>query len=58
MPRNLVICFDGTGNEFSLGETSVLRLFELLLHDPLHQLTYYDPGVGTLPAPGLFTKLG
>jgi hypothetical protein len=58
MSRNLVICFDGTGNEFSSGETNVLRLFELLLHDPSQQLTYYDPGVGTLPAPGLFTKVG
>ena len=64
MPKNIVICCDGTGNEFGPENTNVVKLFELLTKDPLTQVAYYDPGVGTLSAPGvisapakLFTKL-
>ena len=44
--RNVVVCCDGTGNEFSTNRTNVLRLWRSLAKGP-HQLTYYDPGVGT-----------
>jgi uncharacterized protein (DUF2235 family) len=52
--RNLVICFDGTSNEFGDTNTNVVRLAQVLSHDPDRQLVYYDPGVGTMPEPGLF----
>ena len=58
-PRNLVICMDGTNNQFRVdGNTNVVRLREVLVCDPALQLVFYDPGVGTLPEPGLFTRIG
>jgi len=58
MPRNLVICFDGTNNEFGLENTNVVRLIQVLDRHQTNQLVHYDPGIGTLPEPGLFTRLG
>jgi uncharacterized protein (DUF2235 family) len=56
--KNIVICCDGTGNEIKEGAISnVLELYRRLdKRDPKRQTTYYDPGLGTLPAPGLQTK--
>ncbi len=54
--RNLVVCCDGTSNEFGDSNTNVIRLVQSLKQDPQTQLVYYDPGVGTLPEPGLFSK--
>ncbi len=51
--------WDGTGNEVKDGARSkVLELYNRLNHgEPTKQLAYYDPGLGTLPAPGLQSKL-
>ena len=57
MPRNLVICCDGTSNEFGLENTNVVRLVQSLDRDPTRQRMYYDPGVGTLPEPGVAGKI-
>jgi uncharacterized protein (DUF2235 family) len=57
-PRNLILCFDGTSNEFGRENTNVVRLVQSLVRDPRQQLVYYDPGIGTLPEPGLFTGIG
>ena len=51
MARNLVICCDGTNNQFGSENTSVVRLVQVLNRDPARQRLYYDPGVGTLPEP-------
>jgi len=46
--RTLVLCFDGTGNEFSDCNTNVIKLFSILKKDdPGSQLCYYQPGIGT-----------
>jgi len=50
MPKNIVICCDGTGNEVAGHPTNVLRLYHVLARDP-NQVTYYDGGVGTLIDP-------
>ncbi len=55
MPRNLVICCDGTNNQFGTNNTNVVRLVQVLDRDPTKQSLYYDPGVGTLPEPNAFT---
>ena len=49
VPRNLVVCCDGTGNVWKPGpgKTNVVKLVESLIRDPERQLYYYDPGVGT-----------
>jgi uncharacterized protein (DUF2235 family) len=57
MPKNLVICLDGTNNQFALENTNVVRLAQVLVPDSELQLLYYDPGVGTLPEPNASTRL-
>ena len=58
MPRNIVICCDGTNNEFGPRNTNVVRLIQSLDRNPRKQHLYYDPGLGTLPEPGVWSSLG
>ena len=53
MPKNIVICCDGTSNRFGKNNTNVVRLVECLAKNTAQQVVFYDPGVGTLPQPGL-----
>ncbi len=57
MPKNIVLCFDGTDNSVDGDCTNVMRLFRSLERSP-RQLTYYDPGVGTLSDPSSTTRTG
>jgi uncharacterized protein (DUF2235 family) len=57
MARNLVICCDGTNNQFGSQNTNVVRLVQALNRNPTIQRLYYDPGLGTLPEPGAMTRL-
>jgi uncharacterized protein (DUF2235 family) len=59
MSKNIVVCCDGTCNEFGETPTNVVRLFQLLSQGvPEQQVSYYNPGVGTMPAPGFISKIG
>lgn len=58
MPRNLVVCCDGTANQFAADRTNVLKLAFAAQKDQETQLVYYHPGVGTMAPPGLFTQAG
>ena len=58
MARNVVLCFDGTNNQFGSENTNVVRVAQTLDRDPARQRLFYDPGVGTLPEPGAFTRTG
>jgi uncharacterized protein (DUF2235 family) len=59
MPKNIVICCDGTNNEFGVRNTNVVRLYQCLADKTITgQIAYYDPGVGTLAAPQMLTKIG
>jgi uncharacterized protein (DUF2235 family) len=58
MSRLHVICCDGTSNQFGEHNTNVVRLVRLLDPDSPHQRVFYDPGVGTLPEPSVFTSAG
>src|SRR6476660_8936470 len=49
MAKNIVICCDGTGNEFRESKSNVVKLYKMLVHDD-SQLGYYHPGVGTMGA--------
>lgn len=44
--KNIVICFDGTGNFITDNPTNVSKLVQLSVYNQ-NQLTYYDAGVGT-----------
>ena len=54
--RNIVLCCDGTNNQFGKENTNVIRLIQSLERDSMKQLLYYDPGVGTLPEPYAQTR--
>lgn len=51
LTRNLVLCLDGTSNQFSAENTNVIKLFSVLDISPGYQkegqMAYYDSGVGT-----------
>ena len=55
--KNVVICLDGTGNQFKEENTNVVKLFRVLERNPQEQVAYYDPGVGTLADPSYKTPV-
>ena len=57
-PRTLVVCCDGTANEFRKDNTNVVRLYSVLSHDPEDQVACYHPGLGTMEAVGALTSWG
>jgi uncharacterized protein (DUF2235 family) len=54
--KNIVVCCDGTGNEYGERNTSVIKLFHVIRKEPGRQVAYYDPGVGTSAAPAALTR--
>lgn len=57
MSRRLVICIDGTNNYPNGGYTNVQRMFRILKRDD-EQLTYYQPGAGTIEPGSMTTGFG
>ena len=57
MSKNIVICCDGTGNEFGDNNSNVVKLYSTLVIDGRMQIGYYHPGVGTMGAPTATNKL-
>jgi len=47
MPKDIVVCCDGTGNEIGTNSSNVLKLFRVLEKSD-EQRVYYHPGVGTI----------
>ncbi len=47
MPKDIVICCDGTGNEIGETVSNVLKLYRVLQKDEL-QRVYYSAGIGTI----------
>lgn len=56
MSKNVVVCCDGTGNQFGENNSNVVKLYTCLGGDG--QATYYHPGVGTMGSPGSMSGLG
>lgn len=53
MPKNIVICCDGTDNKLTINEnTNVIHLYSCLDFN-LNQIGYYNPGVGTIAPNGI-----
>ena len=50
MPKNIVICCDGTNSQFGGVNTNVAHLFDSLAPDGPEQCACYEPGVGTFGA--------
>lgn len=57
MPKNIVICCDGTGNEYGNLNSNVVHLYQALIQDDGRQACYYHPGVGTEGSPTSHNKL-
>ena len=51
MSKNIIICYDGTGNEYGKNNTNVVKIFERIVRDQ-EQVAFYDPGVGTFSSLG------
>jgi uncharacterized protein (DUF2235 family) len=47
MAKNIVICCDGTGNQFGDHNSNVVKLYAVLPRESGKQVLYYHPGVGT-----------
>jgi uncharacterized protein (DUF2235 family) len=45
--KNIVICCDGTSNDFGHENSNVVKLYSVLEKNTAEQTVYYDPGVGT-----------
>ncbi|PVF95702.1 hypothetical protein CPB86DRAFT_710764 [Serendipita vermifera] len=48
--RNLVVCIDGTSNQFGAKNTNVIEIYSQLIKSG-EQLTYYNSGIGTYAKP-------
>ena len=57
MARNIVVCCDGTGNEYGTENSNVVKLYWTLSADQ-KQSSYYHPGVGTMGARNALTAPG
>ncbi len=44
--KNIVICSDGTGNEYGRNNTNVVEIYSVVVKSE-KQIGFYDPGVGT-----------
>lgn len=51
--RTLVICLDGTGDQFDNDNSNVVNFVACLKKDDPSQLTYYQSGIGTYDVQGL-----
>ncbi|MFN0075818.1 MAG: DUF2235 domain-containing protein [Prosthecobacter sp.] len=56
MSKNIIICIDGTNNEFREDNTNVVKLFQCLDLKPGVQDAYYTTGVGTFTATPTLTR--
>jgi uncharacterized protein (DUF2235 family) len=57
MPKNIVICCDGTGNEYGAANSNVVKLYWTLSPQD-RQTAYYHPGVGTMGARNALSAMG
>ncbi|GJE95087.1 DUF2235 domain-containing protein [Phanerochaete sordida] len=56
--RTLVLCFDGTGDQFDADNSNVIQFFTLLQKDDrTQQMVYYQAGIGTYTIPQIATPL-
>lgn len=53
--KNIVICCDGTGNQFGDNNTNVVKLHSMLTQDK-SQVAFYDTGVGTFSVSPALTR--
>jgi uncharacterized protein (DUF2235 family) len=57
MAKNIVVCCDGTANEFAKDRTNIIKLYSTLVHDTGAQVAYYHPGIGTMEPFGALSPI-
>ncbi|RYC61913.1 hypothetical protein CHU98_g4286 [Xylaria longipes] len=58
-PRTLIICLDGTGDQFDNDNSNIVHFISCLKkHSPEQQVTYYQSGIGTYDKGGLKNGIG
>src|SRR5882762_4963641 len=57
MSRNIVICCDGTGNQYGTANSNVVKLYSTLSAND-KQTAYYHPGLGTMGARNALSTVG
>jgi len=55
--KNIVICCDGTADEFSRTNSNVVKLYQTIVCDA-GQIAYYHPGLGTMGSRQALTRVG
>jgi uncharacterized protein (DUF2235 family) len=55
--RTIVLCFDGTNNEYRARNTNVVKIYSMLDRSRADLLCYYQPGIGTFAPPGVWGKV-
>ncbi|KAF8962960.1 hypothetical protein BDZ97DRAFT_1920087 [Flammula alnicola] len=54
--RTLIVCFDGTGDQFDADNSNIVQLVSLLKKDDrTKQMVYYQAGIGTYTSPQIAT---
>lgn len=56
--KHIVICCDGTGNQYGDANSNVIKLYQALRRDANGLVAYYHPGVGTMGAKNALTEAG
>ena len=58
-PRTIVICLDGTGDQFDSDNSNIVNFVSCLKkHNPSEQMTYYQSGIGTYDTGGMKNGIG
>jgi hypothetical protein len=57
MARNIVVCCDGTGNQYGAANSNVVKLYWTLSAQD-KQVAYYHPGIGTMGSRNALTAIG
>ncbi|KAF8643150.1 hypothetical protein AX16_009194 [Volvariella volvacea WC 439] len=56
--RTLVLCFDGTGDQFDADNSNIVEFFSALKKDDrTEQMVYYQAGIGTWTSPQIATPM-
>ncbi|KAJ7057794.1 hypothetical protein C8F01DRAFT_1151097 [Mycena amicta] len=57
--RNLILCFDGTGDQFDADNSNIVQFFSALKRDDkTKQMVYYQSGIGTYTSTKSATPVG
>jgi uncharacterized protein (DUF2235 family) len=57
MAKNIVVCCDGTGNQFGAENSNVIKLYKIFKCDET-QTAYYHPGIGTMGSRNALSRIG